>query len=315
MDIIHLDPDLIEPHLRWADVVDAFRHGHALPRASIADNLVTRDSDGLLSRAAWIDGLGSVVKSATVVPSNDDRGIPTIHGSVTLFDDQTGVPEAFLDFHQVTRWKTAADSLLGAQILARPDSQTVLIIGAGTVARSLVHAYKSHWSDIRFVVWNRTAARANEMRTECEGVAEIEIAADLESAVSDADIICCTTMSVEPVLFGRWLQPGQHLDLIGAFRPDMREVDDDAIRRASLFVNSLETTLAKAGDIIIPLKSGVISRDQIKGDLYDLVPGKIGRSSSEEITLYKNGGGAHLDLMTARHFLDRWKTIDARRET
>ena len=167
MDVALVDPGTIEPHLEWSEVVDAIRSGHALPRAIIADNLVQRGDDGLLLRSAWIDGLGSVVKCATVFPGNDDRGIPTIHGSVTLFDDRTGIPEAFLDFHQVTRWKTAADSLLGAQLLARKDSRSVLIVGAGTVARSLVPAYASHFRGIRFMVWNRTIARAEDMRAEC----------------------------------------------------------------------------------------------------------------------------------------------------
>ncbi len=309
MDVALVDHDSIEPHLEWSEVVDAIRCGHTLPRASIADNLVLRGRDGLLLRSAWIDGLGSVVKFATVFPGNDDLGIPTIHGNVTLFDDRTGVPDAFLDFHQVTRWKTAADSLLGAQLLARKDSRSVLIIGAGTVARSLVHAYASHFQESRFMVWNRTIARAKDMKAECSSLADIEIVTNIEAAAAEADIICCATMSAKPVLSGRWLKPGQHLDLIGSFRPDTREVDDDAILRSSLFVDSLETTLGKSGEIIIPLEAGVITRDRILGDLYDLVAGRIGRTSRDEITLYKNGGGAHLDLMTARHLLDKWTTV------
>ena len=309
MDAALVDPVSIEPHLEWSEVVDAIRSGHTLPRAIIADNLVQRGRDGLLLRSAWIDGLGSVVKCATIFPRNDDCGIPTIHGSVTLFDDRTGVPEAFLDFHQVTRWKTAADSLLGAQLLARKDSRSILIVGAGTVARSLVHAYASHFRGARFTVWNRTIARAEDMKAECSSLADIDVVADVEAAAGKADIICCATMSAKPVLSGRWLKPGQHLDLIGSFRPDTREVDDDAILRSSLFVNSLETTLGKSGEIIIPLETGVITRDRILGDLYDLVANKVGRSSRDEITLYKNGGGAHLDLMTARHLLDKWTTV------
>ena len=111
-------------------------------------------------------------------------------------------------------------------------------------------------------------------------------------------------MSTEPFLKGAWFQPGQHIDLIGAYRPDMREADDEAISRSRVFVDSFDTTLNHIGELKIPLENNIIAKDHVISDYYDLAAFK--RSSADEITLFKNGGGAHLDLMTSRYILDAW---------
>ena len=133
----------------------------------------------------------------------------------------------------------------------------------------------------------------------------MDVADDLEGAVREADIITCATMATDPVIKGAWLRPGQHLDLIGAYRPDMREADDTALRRARIFVDSRATTIGHIGELKIPLAHGVIGLGDVLADYYDLESGTFARRSEEEITLFKNGGGAHLDLMTARYVLDR----------
>ena len=132
----------------------------------------------------------------------------------------------------------------------------------------------------------------------------MQVADDLQAAVEQADIIASATMSTTPLICGAWLQSGQHIDLIGAYRPDMREADDDALRRSRIFVDSYDTTLGHIGELKIPLESGVIQRSDILADYYDAV--HFARQSEDEVTLFKNGGGAHLDLMTARYILDRW---------
>ncbi len=296
----------IDRLLKWSDITDAIRAGHRLPRASIDDGLVFRGDDALLTRAAWIDGLGSAVKSATIVPGNAARGLSTVHGGVTLFSDATGEPEAILDFHLVTKWKTAADSLLGAETLARRDSRRILVMGAGTVARNLVHAYGSAFANAAFRIWNRSPKSAQLVADELAAFADITVAGDREAAVRWADIVCCATMASDPILHGDWLQPGQHVDLIGSFRPDMREADDAALRRARIFVDSHETTRGHTGEIRIPLETGAISEEDILGDFYGLLDGLQGRVADDDITLFKNGGGAHLDLMTARRILEIW---------
>lgn len=291
-----------EAHLDWLGLCAAFQAGHALPKAEIADTLLYRGKDTLLNRAAWIDGMGLAVKSATIFPGNPERGDPMINGAVNLYSDRDGTLEALVDFHLVTKWKTAGDSLYAATRLARPNSETILIVGAGTVGRSLWQAYRAVFPQARFSVWNRTRANAEAMAAECEGM---QVAQDLEEAVRRADIVTSATMSTEPLIKGDWLRPGQHLDLIGAYRPDMREADDAAMVRARVFVDSFDTTVDHIGEIKTPLGTGAITRDHLIADFYQ--PERFQRQSSDEITLFKNGGGAHLDLMTSRYILDAWR--------
>ncbi|WP_145104628.1 ornithine cyclodeaminase family protein [Cereibacter sediminicola] len=291
-----------EAHLNWHGLTTALAQGHKLPRAEVADIFLYRGKDTLLSRAAWIDGLGQLVKTATIFPGNGAAGKPTVNGAVTLYSDRDGTLEALVDFHLVTKWKTAGDSLLAAKTLARRDSREILLVGAGNVARSMIEAYSSHFPHARFTVWNRSPEKARAM----EGP-RVRATEDLEGAVRAADIICTATMSHDPVVKGAWLKPGTHLDLIGAYRPDMREVDDEAIRRATLFVDSRKTTIGHIGEIQDPLDRGIITEADIRADYYDLASGLYARRSDEEITLAKNGGGAHLDLMTAAYIAAMWR--------
>ncbi len=286
-----------EALMTWSGLTAAIEAGHRRPRAEIKDMFLYRGGDTLLNRAAWIDGLAQLVKVATVFPGNAAAGQPTINGAVTLYDDQTGMLKALIDFHLVTKWKTAGDSLLSARRLARKDARHILLVGAGTVARSMIDAYSSAFPAARFTVWSRTRASAEAMG---QAVAE-----DLEAAVKAADIICTATMATTPLIKGDWLQPGQHLDLIGAYKPGMREVDDTAMARARLFVDSRATTLHHIGELIEPLASGAIAEADVIADFYD-DPALYARRSDEEITIAKNGGGAHLDLMTADYIAGVW---------
>ena len=290
-----------ESRLSWDGLVQAIVAGHARPRAEITDTLLYRRADTLLNRAAWIDGLGLLVKVATIFPGNVASGKPTINGAVTLFSDGTGELEAVVDFHLVTKWKTAGDSLLAARQLARPDSREILIVGAGTVARSMVGAYRSAFPEARFTIWNRSAAGAKA----AAAATGAQVAPDLEAAVRAADIICTATMATEPLIRGDWLQPGQHLDLIGAYTPAMRELDDTAMSRARVFVDARATTVHHIGEIMSPIASGAMTEADVIADFYD-DPALFARRSADEITIAKNGGGAHLDLMTASYIAKAW---------
>ncbi|RJE81965.1 ornithine cyclodeaminase family protein [Paracoccus onubensis] len=289
-----------ESRLDWLALTDALAEGHSLPRAEISDSFLYRGNDTLLTRSAWIDGLGLAVKPATIFPGNPQTGLPVVNGAVNLFGDASGELVALIDFHLVTKWKTAGDSLLSTRRLAREDSASALIVGAGNVAASMIEAYRAAFPDIRISIWNRTASAARDLAARMDAIA----VDDLPAACRDADLIATTTMATHPVLQGDWLQPGTHLDLIGAYRPDMREVDDTALKRARIFVDSRNTTIGHIGEIQIPLDSGVISKTDIVADFYDLSSGDYTRRSRDEITIAKNGGGAHLDLMTARYILD-----------
>ena len=289
-----------QKRLDWRALVMALTQKHQGPKAEIEDLFLYRGTDTLLSRSAWIDGMGLLTKTATVFPGNPKSGQPMIGGGVMLFDDQSGQLAAVIDFHLITKWKTAGDSLMAALILTKSDAREILIVGAGTVGRSLVEAFRAGFPEANFTIWNRSPAGAQKF-SEVTGAA---VAYDLEMAVRAADIILTCTMSTDPIIKGAWLRPGQHLNMIGAYRPDMREADDEALQKSRLFVDSFDTTLGHIGELKIPLETDAIVRDHVLADYYDLAAFQAG---SEDITVFKNGGGAHLDLMTARYVLDQWQ--------
>ncbi|MFK7918770.1 MAG: ornithine cyclodeaminase family protein [Ilumatobacter sp.] len=280
--------------------MEAIRRGHELPAAQVGDTLLQRGDDALLSRAAMIDGLGSLVKTATVFPGNVmiPGGASTINGSASLFSDTTGQLDATIDFHLLTKWKTAADSALAARQLARADSEQIVIVGSGTVARSMTQAYRCVFPDASIGVWSRTHGHAQRLADDT-GCHVID---DLERGVESADIICTATMSSQPVVSGSWLRAGQHLDLIGGYRPDMREVDDEAIARADVFADCIDTAV-EVGDFAHPMSSGLLDRSQTM-DFSGIADSTFVRSSADSITICKNAGGAHLDLMVARYMFD-----------
>ncbi len=291
-----------QKNLDWLALTDALAAGHAGPKADVADVFLYEGDNTLLNRSAWIAGLGLAVKCATIFPGNKADGKPMIGGAVNLFSGKDGTLEAILDFHLITKWKTAGDSLLAARRLARPDSRNILIVGAGTVGHSLHDAYSAAFPDASFTVWNRSRAGAEAFKA---AIPNITIADDLEGAVRQADIVTSATMTTDPLLKGSWFQPGQHIDLIGAYRPDMREADDEALQRARVFVDSRETTIDHIGELKIPIASGAFRETDVVADYYQL--DQFARKSADDITLFKNGGGAHLDLMTCRYILEAWR--------
>lgn len=298
----HLAAAEVEAAIDWHGAMDAIAHGHTLATPAVDDTLLRRGDNSLLSRSAMIDGLGALVKTATVFPGNAAKQMPSIHGAVNLFADDTGRLDATIDFDLLTRWKTAADSALAASRLARPDTKRILLVGAGAVADSMVDAYRAVFADASFAVWNRSTERA-------EGLARrrhIESVVDLEAAVRSADLLCTATMSTTPMVAGAWLGPGQHLDLIGGFRPDMRELDDEGISRATVFADN-RATAAHVGDIAGPTERGVL-RDADVVDFSGLEDGTFARVSDDQVTVCKNAGGAHLDLMVARYMFDAVST-------
>lgn len=301
MSVPHITFEDGEANLDWLELTEVLAKGHSLAKAEIADSFLYRDPDTLLSRVAWIDGLGMAVKTATVFPGNPDQNRPMINGGVCLYDDAGGTLSALIDFHLVTKWKTAGDSLLAALRLANANSRDILIVGAGTVGKSLCEAFRAGFPGARIGIWNRTRSKADEL---AKDLGWVEVEPELPDAVHRADIVVSATMSTTPVIQGEWLRPGQHLNLIGAYRPDMREADDTALKRSRIFVDSFDTTVDHIGEIKIPLAENTIRRQDLVADYYDL--GAFA-ANPDEITLFKNGGGAHLDLMTSRYILDKWR--------
>lgn len=299
------------PRLSWHGAVEALRRGHGFPPAEIRDVFLGPASGTMMSRSAYIEGLGYGAKSFTVFGANAARGLPTVQGAMLVFDPENGALSAIVDSPLVTELKTAADSVLGASLLARPGSRHLLIVGAGTVATSLVKAYTEVLPALdRVSIWARRPEQARalvaSLGASLGGIgAEIAVAEDLREAIGEADIVSSATMAREPVILGDWVRPGTHVDLIGAFKADMREADDRLIAGSALFVDSRATTLGHIGELIMPIESGAITAGDVLGDLYDLVREDARRrASDDEITVYKNGGGAHLDLMIATYIAE-----------
>ena len=301
--VVSLSAQDVRNLANWPLVIAAIRKGHSLPKADIGDTFVHARDNTMLVRSAYIDGLAAGVKAATVVPENPNRSppLPSVHAQIMLFDPNSGELTALVDGTEVTAWKTAGDSALGCDLLARRDVDTLLIAGAGSMAEPLVRAHLSVRPDIKTVLlWNRSAERVAVLKDKLGDLPQtIGIEPELNEAVAKADVICCATMTKEPILNGELLKAGTHVDLVGAFKPDMREADDAVHKRGSWFVDSRDTTIDHIGELKIPIEQGLIDKNAVVGDLHQLVSGEHGRRSETEITVFKNGGGAHLDIMVS----------------
>ena len=297
----------------YPDLVEWLRNSHLDTIDALDDLLMTQPAptegaDTLLIRAAWQRGKQIGVKLITVFPANAGGELPSIQAVYMLFDGENGRPLASLDGTELTYWKTAADSALGTRFLAREDSRSLCMVGAGAQAPHLIRAHCSVRPSIeRVTIWNRTHAKAEALAaaTPVEGVT-FEATTDIEAACRDADIITAATAAEVPLVHGAWLRPGQHLDLVGGYKPEMREADTEAFERARVFVDARETTVGICGDLLEPIREGRFSADRVEGDLFDLCRNGLPSPRAEEdITLFKNGGGGHLDLMTASYYVDR----------
>ncbi len=215
-------------------------------------------------------------------------------------------PLMVMDGPGLTARRTAAASALAASYLARPDCERLLMVGTGALAKHLIEAHASVRPIVNVLVWGRDHEKAQKLAHRLTR-RNLKVAAttDLANAVRGAHIVCCATASQAPLIQGHWLPLGVHLDLVGGFRPDMREVDDDCVRRARVFVDTRAGALEEAGDIIQPLQSGALREDDIAGDLFDLARGsRAGRRYHDQITLFKSVGTAIEDLAAARLALD-----------
>lgn len=273
------------------------RHHHAMPRP---DGEAT-----LLLMPAWTaegtedDVFGT--KLVSVFPGNGARGIDSINGLYVLNSGATGEPLVVMDARALTVWRTAAASALAARYLAREDASRLAVIGAGALAPYLARAHASVRPIRSIAIWNRTLAKAEAMAVSlrAEGF-DARAEADRGAAIAGADIVTSATLSPQPLIEGLYLNPGQHVDLVGGFTPTMREADDEAIRRSRVYVDTRAGAGKEAGDIVIPLASGVLAVDGIHGDLFELTAGTAkGRGSDQEITLFKSVGTAIEDLAAA----------------
>ncbi|MEO8544617.1 MAG: ornithine cyclodeaminase family protein [Betaproteobacteria bacterium] len=305
MNIEFINAEQIQQAIDFAGLIAHLRAAHRKAPPAVERLLMqhrgTGDADqAVLVWPAWQHGSSLGVKVVTLFPANTT--VPAVQGVYVLFDGTTGSPQAVIDGTELTYWKTAADSALGADMLARADARTLLMVGAGALAPYLIRAYQAIRPTLQnIVVWNRSPDKARRVAASVRGT-PASVAVDLQAAVRDADIVCCATSSNAPLVLGEWLRPGTHLDLIGGYTPAMREADDAAVRRARVFVDSRWFTVEHVGDLTQPIANGAITRADVRADLFELCSGQVpGRTDAQQITLFKSGGGAHLDLMTAQY--------------
>ncbi len=237
------------------------------------------------------------IKVLTLKADNAAQGLPTIQGTYQLFDNATGTPVAMLDGTELTRRRTAAASALAADYLARQDASTLLLVGAGSLAVHFARAHASVRPIKRILVFNRTFAKAEAVARDLGG----EAVTDVGAACAQADIISGITSGQSAVILGRHIKPGTHIDLVGAYKPDMRETDSEAVAMSRVYVDTHEGALHEAGDLHCAVAEGKFDWKNIQGDLADLTRGKVqGRKSADEVTLFKSSGTALEDLAAAK---------------
>ncbi|BCH20500.1 ornithine cyclodeaminase family protein [Mesorhizobium sp. L-8-3] len=309
--MLMISADGVDRALSFAGLVEALRvmfregaiqpvrHHHTIERPDgAASTLLLMPAWGDFGAAGTSAGGHVGVKIVTVSPDNNTVGKPAVMGVYLLLDGKTGEPQALIDGQRLTLWRTACASALAATYLAREDASRLLVVGAGALCPFLVKAHSSVRPIKQIRIWNRTPANGEKAAEALrrDGF-EASTVTDLDDALGWADIVSCATISSEPLVKGARLKAGTHVDLVGGFTPQMREADDEAIRRARVFVDTRAGAGKEAGDIVQPLASGVLAADRVLADLFELTRGdKTGRASAEEITLFKSVGAALEDL-------------------
>lgn len=254
----------------------------------------------LLLMPCWNENRYLGVKVAGVFPANRERGLPSLHSTYLLCDATTGEQLAVLDGAELTRRRTIATAALAADYLARPDAHTLLVVGSGAVASLAAHAYRAVRLIKEVLVYNIRPAGAETLAAALRDDGfHAQAVTDLAAATGRADIVSAATLATEPLLRGAWIRPGVHIDLIGSFRPDMREADDELISGGSLFVDT-PTAIEESGDLTQPLRDGVLTPEGIRATLTELCRGQhAGRRDPAEITVFKSVGLALTDLAAA----------------
>ena len=300
--MLHLDGSELAARLVRSTLIERLEQAFAADCATpVRQRYDLGSSKTLLLMPGWRANGGLGIKLVTVFADNALRSLPAVHACYVLFDATTGAPRAILDGNELTLRRTGAASALAAKYLARPDAERLLMVGTGELAPHVVLSHATVRPLKSVLVWGRRSDKARETAASLTGHGfSVDVCDDLQSGVAWADIISCATLSQKPLIEGRWLRPGQHLDLIGAFRPDMREADDEAITRAQLYVDTRAGALAEAGELVQTLAAGLIEPADIKGELSDLARGTVpGRMSADAITLFKSVGTAIEDLAAA----------------
>ena len=313
--IIQIDNNFIENNTVFTELIKALkynfsdnstlvpmRHHHDFPNPE-----VNTDST-LLLMPAWNPGKSAGVKVVTVSPENGQFGLPSIQGTYIYFDAIKGSIKAILEAKSLTVKRTASASALASSFLSREDSSSLLMIGTGALSINLIKAHAAVRPIKNVFVWGRHFEKAQAI---CEQLKdadfEIHPIQTIEEKISDVAIVSCATLSKTPLVLGAYLKAGQHIDLVGAYKKDMREADDETISKASVFIDTFQGGLKESGDIVIPLQNGTLKESAIKADLFQLCSNqKVGRTSLKEITVFKSVGHALEDLTAANYYYNKF---------
>jgi len=305
----------IEEECNFKELIERLRAGFSTTEINIPmrhhydySNPDEGKDSTLLLMPAFQAGKDLGVKIVTVSPNNGKYDLPSIQGTYIYLDGHKGNIKAILNAKSLTGKRTAATSALASSYLSRKDSSSILMIGTGALAINLIQAHASVRPIKEVYVWGRNLKKAQLV---CDAFMNSPLSckpvSSIEEVISQVDIISTATLSPVPLVFGKWLKAGQHLDLVGAYKKDMREADDEAVLKSSLFLDTYQGGLKESGDILIPLTSGIITKETIKADLFELCSNtKLGRTSDIEITYFKSVGHALEDLVAAGYFYEEY---------
>ncbi|MBK5209944.1 MAG: ornithine cyclodeaminase family protein [Flavobacteriaceae bacterium] len=262
----------------------------------------------LLLMPAWNPSKEAGVKIVTVSPNNGKFDLPSIQGTYIYMDAHKGAVKAVLAAKSLTAKRTAATSALASSYLSRENSSSLLMIGTGALSTNLIIAHASVRPIKRVYVWGRNFAKAQAV---CDGLSnetfKITAIETITEVISNVDIISCATLSKTPLVLGKFIKEGQHIDLVGAYKKDMREADDEAIKKSQIFVDTYLGGLKESGDIVIPIQNGTIKESDVKADLFELCSNKKqGRQNDKEITFFKSVGHALEDLAAATYYYNKF---------
>ncbi|MEL6945422.1 MAG: ornithine cyclodeaminase family protein [Bacteroidota bacterium] len=316
---IFIDANFIEENTDFAELVEELRigfsstniltpprHHHDFPNSKMGI-----DSTMLLM-PAWQDGMDAGVKIVTVSPENHQLDLPSIQGSYLFLNAQTGQLKAIMEAKKLTSKRTAAASALASTYLSNVNTSSMLMIGTGALSSELIKAHAAVRPISSVYVWGRNFEKAKKV---CKALQaenfQLQAVESIESIIDKVDLISAATLSKKPLVKGAYLTGGQHIDLVGSYKPDMREADDDSISTANVFADVKEMAMKESGDLCVPLAKGIIKEEDIQGDLFDLCEEKItGRNTPIEITLFKSVGHALEDLVAARYYYKKYLKIN-----
>ncbi len=317
---VYINSEFIEANTNFVDLIDALRKGFS------SNNMITplrhhhhfpNDEMGadstMLLMPSWQNGEDAGVKIVTVSPNNFKLNLPSIQGSYLYLNAVNGVVKAIFDAKSLTNKRTAAASALASSFLSNKASKTLLMVGTGALSTELIKAHCTVRSIEKVYVWGRNTAKAEKVKLLLQNEAfDVEVAESLENTVPKADIISTATLSENALIKGHWLKAGQHIDLVGSFKPNMREADDTTMKRAKLFADVKAMAIKESGDFSIPIENGTITENDIIGDLFDLCQNKIQlKANAKNITLFKSVGHAMEDLIAARYYFKKWENVNS----